>query len=63
MADPELRLAILSEMASIRHELTRLRDGTPPLGPSEFMHKYIAHLNDRLGQLEQALKDYEEAAD
>lgn len=64
MADPELRFAILSEMASIRYELDKLKDPrNPPLGTTEFLRTYTAHLEERLGQLEQALRDYEEAAD
>lgn len=64
MADPELRLAILSEMASIRYELTKLQaHRNPPLGPTEFLHTYTAHLEERLAKLEQALREYEEAAD
>ncbi len=63
MSDPELRLAILSEMANIRRELTKLQDPTNPLGPVDFVSHYRLHLEQRLEQLEQALKDYEAAAD
>ncbi len=63
MADPELRLAILAEMANLRRELTKLQDPSNPLGPVEFVSTYKAHLEQRLEQLEQALKDHEAAAD
>ncbi len=63
MAHPELRLAILSEMANIRRELIKLQDSSNPLGPIDFVSHYKAHLEQRLEQLEQALKDHEEAAD
>ncbi len=56
MADPELRLAILGEMANIRRELIKLQDPTNPLGSVEFVSRYKAHLEQRLEELEQALK-------
>ena len=63
MADPELRLAILREMASIRYELTKLQDPrNPPLGPTDFVREYTAHLNARLAHLEETLKAHEQDA-
>ncbi len=54
----------LREMASIRSELTRLNaPRKPPLVPHEFLHKHIAHLEESLSQLEQALEEHEAAAD
>ena len=64
MSDPELRMAILREMASIRRELTDLANTMkPPLGPRDFVDRYIEQLKTRLGQLEEELKRTETAAD
>lgn len=60
MSDPDLRLAILKQMASIRHELATLRSEQLPLGPREFLDRYEQHLNACLERLEQALKSAEE---
>lgn len=58
MADPDLRIAILKEMASIRRELADLADTLkPPLGPSEFVHGYTGQLKARLAKLEDELKE------
>lgn len=64
MADPDLRMAILREMASIRRELTDLANTLkPPLGPRDFVERYTDQLKARLGQLEDELKRSEPAAD
>lgn len=62
MDDPDLRMAILREMANLRHELATLHATRPVLGPREFLERYELHLKDRLARLEQALKDAEERA-
>ena len=63
MADPDLRMALLHEMASIRHELAALHSSMPLLGPREFLDRYELHLKTRLAALEQEFKDAEAAAD
>ena len=64
MQDPDFRMAILKEMASIRHELSRLHDPRhPPLGPVEFIQRYTQQLESRLASLEEELKDADRLED
>lgn len=64
MSDPDLRMAILREMASIRRELTDLANTLkPPLGPRDFVEHYTEQLKERLRKLEDELKRSESAAD
>lgn len=64
MSDPDLRMAILREMASIRRELTDLANTLkPPLGPRDFVDRYTENLKARLAKLEDELKSSETAAD
>ena len=62
MADPDLRMAILREMANLRHELATLHATEPLLGPREFLERYELHLKDRLARLEEELKRSDQAA-
>ncbi len=56
-ADPDLRIAILKEMASIRRELADLANTLEaPLGPTEFMRGYTGQLKDRLAKLQDELE-------
>ena len=60
MADSDVRMAILQEMANIRRELATLPAKNPPLGPREFVQKYTEHLKARLAQLEEEVKKHPE---
>ena len=63
MSDPDLRMAILREMATIRHELADLRNPMkPPLGPTEFTLRYSQQLKASLARLEKELYDAEAPA-
>lgn len=63
MQTPDLRMAILREMASIRHELAEVESPrTPPLAPLDFRQQYIRRLRARLAELERECDDAEQAA-
>ena len=63
VADPDLRMAILQEMASIRRELIDLANTLKPaLGPPDFMRRYTEQLKDRLARLEEELKESDSEA-
>jgi len=62
MNSPELRLATLVEIASIRSALNELQvHRNRPFGQPGLLHRYIADLEALLARLEQGLREHEQS--